>query len=122
MADRICTSNVSHTGLAGVGMPVSIACAATGGQPIRSIISGSCNTERNGGALPRIMARFCHSRLQHIATNSSAHSLFLVYFGTPIVWPSIHVRPSSLLCGPGTVVHAHLPPVVEVFGSLISVP
>ena len=64
MADRNCISSVSHTGLAGVGKPVSIACAATGGQPIRSTISGSSSTERSGGALPRIMARFCHSRLQ----------------------------------------------------------
>ncbi len=54
--------------------------------------------------------------------NSSAHSLFFVYFGTPSEWPSIQVRPSSFECGPGTVVQAHLPPVLEIFGSLISVP
>ena len=89
---------------------------------MRSTISGSSKTERSGGALPRIIARFCHSREQHIAMNSSAHSLFLVYFGTPRKWPSIQVRPSSFECGPCTVVHAHLPPVLEIFGSLMSVP
>src|SRR6478672_4302332 len=118
MADRICTSKVSHTGWAGVGTPVSNAFAPTGGQPIFSTISGSFSTERNGGALPRTIAFFCQSRAQHMATNSSAHSLFLLYLGTPMVWPSIQVRPSSALCGPGTVVQAHLPPVCDIFGSL----
>ena len=72
--------------------------------------------------MPRNIAFFCQSREQHMATNSSAHSLLLLYFDTPIVWPSIQVRPSSAECGPGTVVQAHLPPVLEIFGSLIRVP
>src|SRR5262249_16855487 len=81
MAEGICTSSVSHTGWPGVGTPVSSACAPTGGQPIRSTISASFSTERSGGALPRIIAFFCQSCEQHMAINSSAHSLFFVYFG-----------------------------------------
>ena len=96
-------------------MPVSIAAAAMGGQPICSTISGSRRTDPRGGALPRIIERRIQSLLQAIWMKASDQSRFLVYFGTARKWPSTQVRLWSLAVWPGTVAQIHLPPVFESF-------
>src|SRR4029077_13647568 len=73
-------SSASHTGCAGVGNPVSIASAATGGQPSFATIVGSRSTEPRGGALPRSMELSIHlwshfqrgQRFRHSVSRSTA--------------------------------------------------
>src|SRR5690349_15589621 len=90
-------SSASHTGCAGVGKPVSIASAATGGQPSFVTIVGSRSTEPRGGALPRSAERNIHCLLHAMRMNSSDQSGYFAYFGTERKWPSIQVRLCALL-------------------------
>jgi len=89
-------SSASHTGCAGVGNPVSIASAATGGQPSFATIAGSRSTEPRGGALPRSMERNIHCLLHAMRMNSKDQSGCFAYFGIERKWPSIQVRLCAL--------------------------
>src|SRR5271165_331450 len=90
-------SSASHTGCAGVGNPVSIASAATGGQPSFATIVGSRSTEPRGGALPRSMERSIHCLLHAMRMSSSDQFGYFAYFGIERKWPSIQVWLSALL-------------------------
>src|SRR6266404_4631355 len=90
-------SSASHTGCAGVGNPVSIASAATGGQPSFATIVGSRSTEPRGGALPRSMERSIHRLLHAMRMNSTDQSGYFAYFGIERKWPSIQVWLCALL-------------------------